>query len=249
MIRGIPAQQQAATLGVDYAVKGTVQRSQNEVRVTAELVQAGTGTTIWAKHYQRKGADLFEVQDDIVRGIAASLTVELSDRERRTINRIPTRNLEAQDYYRRAEYQVTGLTEAESFRRALAAYRRAFELDPDFADAYAGYARIAATVWRRDFNEIMSSAVARHDAYDAAGKAMQLDPENARAYEVLSIIQAVEGEHQIAVDPPARLSISSRVMPRRIQILPMCSSLPVIWRALPPKSVSQAASTPPFRRT
>jgi TolB-like protein/DNA-binding SARP family transcriptional activator/lipopolysaccharide biosynthesis regulator YciM len=198
--RGVPAEQQAAKLGVGFAVKGTVQRSPNGVQVAVELVRAGTGAVIWAKQYERQGADLFEVQFDIVRRIAASLAVDLSDRERRIIDRVPTRNLEAQDYYQRAEYQVAGLTEAESFRRALTAYRRAFELDPDFAEAYAGYARIAATVWRRDYSEILSSAVARHEAYDAAGKAMQLDPENARAYEVLSIIQAVEGEHQLAVD-------------------------------------------------
>jgi adenylate cyclase len=135
-----------------------------------------------------------------VRRIAAALAVELSDRERRTINRIPTQNLEAQDFFLRAEYQTTGLNEADSLRRSLAAYRRAIELDPEFADAYAGYARVAAIAWRRDFSEIMSSGVARHEAYDAAGKAMQLDPENARAYEVLSIIQAVEGEHEIAVE-------------------------------------------------
>jgi TolB-like protein/DNA-binding SARP family transcriptional activator len=197
---GIPARQQAAKLGVDYAVKGTVQRSQKAVRVAVELIQARTGVAIWAKHYDRQGADLFAIQDDMVRHIAASLEVELSDRERRTINRIPTHNLEAQDFYLRAEYQTTGLTETDSFRHSLAAYRRAFELDPEFAEAYAGYARVAVTVWRRDFNEIMSSGVARHEAYAAAGKAMQLDPENARAYEVLSIIQAIEGEHQIAVD-------------------------------------------------
>jgi adenylate cyclase len=196
----VSPQQQAARLGVDYAVKGTVQRSENAIRVAVELIKAKTGAVIWAKHYNSPGSDLFAVQDDIVRRIAGSLEVELSDRERRTIDRVPTHNLEAQDFYLRAEYQTAGLTETESFRRSLAAYRRAIELDPDFAEAYAGYARVAVTVWRRDFSEIMSSAVARQEAYATAGKAMQLDPENARAYEVLSIIQAVEGEHQIAVN-------------------------------------------------
>lgn len=196
----ISAEQQATKLGVDYAVKGTVQRSPNGIQVEVELVHAGAGTAIWTRHYDRQEAELFVVQDDMVRSIATSLGVELSERERRTINRIPTQNLEAQDFFLRAEYQTTGLNEADSLRRSLASYRRAFELDPDFAEAYAGYARAAATVWRRDLNEIMSSAVARHEAYSAAGKAMQIDPENARAYEVLSIIQAVEGEHQIAVN-------------------------------------------------
>ena len=171
------------------------------------MVNAGTGTVVWTNHYEQQESELFAVQDDMVRRIATSLGIELSQRERRTINHVPTHNLEALDFYRRAEYPMTGLSEADSLRRSLGAYRRAIELDPNFADAYAGYARAAATVWRRDVSEIMSSAVARHEAYEAAGKAMQIDPENARAYEVLSIIQAVEGEHQIAVES-ARQAVS-----------------------------------------
>ncbi|MBN8999876.1 MAG: tetratricopeptide repeat protein [Rhizobiales bacterium] len=194
------AQTIGAAMGVDYVLLGTVRRSQAMFRITAQLVRTTTGQAVWAEHYDRRASDIFDVQDDVVQRIAASLKIELNDRERRTITRIPTKNLEAHDFYLRAEYQNAGLEEATSYRRSIAAYRRAIELDPNFAEAYAGYAHLAATIWRRDVNEIMSSAVARQEAYVAAGKALELDPENARANEVLSTIQAVEGEHQIAVD-------------------------------------------------
>lgn len=203
----VPPQQQATRLGVDYAVSGSVLRAADGVNVTVDMTDAKTGTVIWTRHYEKPEREIFALQDDIVRRIAASLDVMLNPRERRTIDHVPTHNLEAQDFFLRAEYQTIGLTEADSLRRALSAYRRAFELDPGFAEAYAGYARAAVTVWRRDISEIMSSAVARHEAYTAAGKAMQLDPENARAYEVLSIIQAVEGEHDLAVES-ARQAVS-----------------------------------------
>lgn len=194
------AQEIGAAMGVDYVLRGSVQRSPVMFRIAAQLVRTKTGQSIWAERYDRPASDIFDVQDDVVQRIAASLKIELSDRERRTITHIPTRNLEAYDFYLRAEYQNAGLTEPTSYRRSIAAYHHAIELDPEFADAYAGYAHLAATIWRRDFNEIMSSAMARQEAYAAAGKALQLDPDNARANEVLSIIQAVDGEHQIAID-------------------------------------------------
>ena len=200
----ISPQEMAATLGVDFAVRGTVRRTRGMIRVTTQLVEVGTGQTVWAEKYDRQATDLFAVQDDVVQHIVAALEIKLSDQERRTITRIPTRNLEAHDFYLRAEYQSVGLTERDGYLRSVAAYRHAIALDPTFAEAYAGYARIAVTIWRRDYSEIMSSAVARQEAYLAAGKALELDPENARAYEVLSVIQAVEGEHQIAIDSASR---------------------------------------------
>lgn len=194
-----PPQQQAARLGVEYAVSGSVRRTADSVSVNVDMIRSDTGRVVMTRHYEGRQSEIFAVQDDIVRRISDSLGVELSQRERKTIDHVPTHNLEAQDFFLRAEYQTTGLSEADSLRHALAAYRRAFELDPKFAEAYAGYARTAATVWHHDLSEIMSSAVARHEAYDAAGKAMQIDPENARAYEVLSTIQSVEGEHDLAI--------------------------------------------------
>lgn len=195
----VSAPEVAERLGVDYAVSGTVRRSRGMIRVTAQLVEAGTGLAVWAERYDRQATDLFDVQDDLIQHIVASLKIELNEQERRTITRIPTGNFEAHDFFLRAEYENVGMTEPVSLRRSLVAYRRAIELDPNFAEAYAGYARLTVTIWRRDYSEIMSSAMAKEEAYAAAGKALELDPENARAYEVLSVIQAVEGEHQVAV--------------------------------------------------
>lgn len=195
----VSSREAAELLGVDYAVTGTVRRFRGMVRVTAQLIEAETGRALWTDRFDRNAADIFDVQDKVVQRIAASLRVDLSDEERRIVTRIPTDNLEAHDFYLRAEYQIAGMPEAEALRRSLAGYQRAIELDPGFAEAHVGYARLAVTVWRRDFSEIMSSGIAKNEAYAAAGKALELDSGNAGAYEVLSIIQAIEGEHRLAV--------------------------------------------------
>ena len=197
---GTSAQQAAQAMGADYALTGSVRQAGGLYRITAELISAATGQPVWSESYDRRGADVVDVHDDVVQRIATSLKIELSEGERRRITRIPTRSLEAHDFYLRAEHQNAGMPEPAAYRRSLAAYRRAIELDPGFAEAYAGYARLAVAIWRGDLNEIMLSAVARQEAYAAAGKALELDPGNARAHEVLSIIQAVEGEHQIAIE-------------------------------------------------
>lgn len=183
----------AEALDTDYAVEGTVRYSPGSLHVTARLVLVETGRALWTDDHVGNAIEIFDVQDKIVQHIIASLGIEVSDRERRAITRTPTDDLEAYDYYQRAEHQNFGMAEPEALRSSLAAYRHATKLDAKFAEAYAGYARVAVTIWRRDFSDIMAGALAKDQAYIAAKIAQQLDPQNARAKEVLSIIRAVDG--------------------------------------------------------
>ena len=113
--------------------------------------------------------------------------------------RIPTRNLEAYDQYLRAEDLHLSSSDADQLGHILALYRRAIELDPDFAEAHAGYARAAVEVWHGGFTSIMPEISARNTAYQAAGRALELDPDNARALVVLSRIQAQDGARDSAL--------------------------------------------------
>ena len=81
----------------------------------------------------------------------------------------------------------------ETYRRALSYYQRAIDLDPNFAEAHAGIARIAVDVWHNHYTFLWSGAVARKIAYDAAGQALRLDPNSARAHIVLALLQLVDG--------------------------------------------------------
>jgi adenylate cyclase len=140
------------------------------------------------------------VQDDVIGKIISALAVKLNEGERYQLARIPTENLEAYDYYLRAEHEGFLYSDVEKYRQALAFYQKAIDLDPNFADAHAGIARIAVDVWRNDYNLIWSAAVARKIAYDAAGQALKLDPQNARAHTVLALLQLVDGRPVEAID-------------------------------------------------
>ncbi len=134
------------------------------------------GFRLWAERYDRQYADLFAVQDDVIGKIISALEVKLSEGERDQLARIPTDNLEAYDYYLRAEQEGVIYSDVETYRRTLSYYQKAIDLDPNFANAHAGIARVAVDVWRNDYNFLWSAAVARKIAYDAAGQALKLDP-------------------------------------------------------------------------
>lgn len=129
----------------------------------------------------------------MIEKIIAALSIQLTEGEREKLARIPTDNLEAYDYYLRAEQEGFYYADVETYRRALSYYQRAIDLDPDFAEAHAGIARIAVDVWRNHYTFLWSGAVARKIAYDAAGQALRLDPDNARAHIVLALLQLVDG--------------------------------------------------------
>jgi adenylate cyclase len=183
----------AAELGVHYVLEGTLQQAGVRLRINVKLIDAITGLSLWAERYDRQYADLFAVQDDVIGKIISALSVKLSEGERNQLAKIPTDNLEAYDYYLRAEQKGVTSGDLETYRQALSFYQKAIDLDPNFANAHAGIARIAVDVWRNDYTFLWSAAVARKIAYDAAGQALKLDPRNARALAVLAILQLVDG--------------------------------------------------------
>jgi adenylate cyclase len=197
-------QQAAAELGVHFVLEGTLQRAGSQLRINVKLIDALTGLALWAERYDREYTDLFAIQDDVIAKIISALAVKLSEGERDRLVRIPTDNLEAYDYYLRAEQEGFLYSDVETYRRTLSFYQKAIDLDPRFADAHAGIARVAVDVWRNDYNFLWSAAVARKIAYDAAGQALKLDPQNARAHTVLALLQLVDGRESEAIDSANR---------------------------------------------
>jgi adenylate cyclase len=112
--------------------------------------------------------------------------------------RLPTESLEAYDYSLRAE-QLAYRADEASTADALAYYDKAIALDPKFADAYAGYARVATDVLAYDFANTLPAAVARKRAYEAAGRALALNPQLSLGYSVLALLQMLDSQHEEAV--------------------------------------------------
>lgn len=194
----------ASELGVHFVVEGTLQRAGQRLRINVKLIDALTGLSMWAERYDRQYADIFAVQDDVIAKIISALSIKLSKGERDHLARIPTDNLEAYDYYLRAEHEGFLFSDVDTYRRTLSYYQKAIDLDPNFAEAHAGIARVAVDVWRNDYNFLWSAAVARKIAYDAAGQALKLDPDNARAHTVLALLQLVDGREAEALDSANR---------------------------------------------
>jgi adenylate cyclase len=137
----------AEELGVRYVLEGSVRKAENRVRINAQLIDATTGGHLWAERYDRHYTDIFELQDEFIGKIVAALTVKLTGAEQAQLARRPTDNLEAYDYYLRAERDVFS-EDYSLLPDTLSLYEKAIAFDPNFAEAYAGYARAAVDVWR-----------------------------------------------------------------------------------------------------
>jgi class 3 adenylate cyclase/tetratricopeptide (TPR) repeat protein len=157
----------------------------------------------------------------ILIGLAGSVALvriwpaaQMTDAEQTRLIRTPTKNLEAYDYYLRAENEglYNGVNAAPA--RAMASYAKAIELDPNFADAQAGFALAAAQVLIFNFDFFASSTVTRKRAYTAAGRALELDPNNGRAYVALAALQLGDGRHTDAITSARRAAVLAPRDPR-----------------------------------
>ena len=193
-------QEVAAELGVHFVLEGTLQRAESRLRINVNLIDALTGLSLWAERYDREYSDIFAVQDDVIGKIISALAVKLSEGERTSWRESPPttskRTTITCGRSRRASFTATSRRTAGL---CLSIKRRSIWI-PDFADAHAGIARVAVDVWRNDYNLIWSAAVARKIAYDAAGQALKLNPDNARAHTVLALLQLVDGRQAEAID-------------------------------------------------
>ncbi|MHA1560135.1 MAG: adenylate/guanylate cyclase domain-containing protein [Alphaproteobacteria bacterium] len=126
-------------LGVGSILEGSIRRAGNRVRITAQLIDVSTGGHLWAERYDRDVDDIFAVQDDVTQQIVGALRVTLTPNERSLIANTGTTNLDAREYYMRAQEFLFGPNKnLETFDRAKAQLGRAIELDPDYAEAIAG---------------------------------------------------------------------------------------------------------------
>ncbi len=125
-------------LGVAHLLEGSVHKLGGEVRISAELVNAADGTTVWSQHYDRPYKDLFALQDDITQSVAAALKARLLDSGGAVpqSDRPPSGNLDAWNAYSRGRF-YDALIDPESARRAIGFYEQAIALDPRYARAYA----------------------------------------------------------------------------------------------------------------
>jgi adenylate cyclase len=193
----------ARKLGVRYLVEGSVQRTGEQTRITAQLIDAETGYHLWAERFDRGAGEVFAVQDEVSRDIVKSLGMIPTTSETERMARPPTVNLEAYDYYLRGE-QASRTGRPSALREALHFYAQAVALDPSFAEAFAADARTAVYIWRNDYDYVLQSALARKRAYENAGRALQLNPNLSLPYAMLAILQVVDQRYEEAIESAKR---------------------------------------------
>jgi TolB-like protein len=151
-------------LGVRYLVEGSVRRAGNRVRVTAQLIDANVDQHIWAQNYTRDLDDIFAIQAEIAQEIAGKLQAALSPEEVTSIERRPTENQEAYDFY----------LKGRQFGAQISNLEKSVALDPGFAEAWAG---LAAQLIRQWNTQSRVDASNRERAHEALNQAKRLGPD------------------------------------------------------------------------
>ena len=137
--RAVDVKQAGRELGVRYVLEGSLRKAGNRVRLTAQLIEAGTGRHVWAERYDRPIGDIFEVQDEITLSVVGAIEPSLRQAEIERAKRKRPENLDAYDLYLRALpfAQVAMPGDAD---KALPLLHQALELEPDYAAAHASAA-------------------------------------------------------------------------------------------------------------
>jgi adenylate cyclase len=181
-------------LGVSAVLEGSVRRAGTRLRITAQLIDAATGSHLWAERFDRDMADLFEVQDDVTGRIVEALKVTMSPAEKARISGGGTSNLDAYDSFLRARaLLVVGKMQSRAvFEQACGFLREAIELDGNYAQAYAGlgvaHVQNYQNRWTADSNDALLQAK------QAVDRAIELDPQELLARVVASLVATFEAD-------------------------------------------------------
>ncbi|MGI8611010.1 MAG: TIR domain-containing protein [Sphingomicrobium sp.] len=184
----------ASKLGVSHVLEGSVRKVADRVRITAQLIDGGTGDHLWAERYDRDLTDIFAIQDEISKAIVDALKVKLLPDERRAIEDRGTSDADAYNLYLMArQYWTTGNHgDPSREERVIRLCLRAVAIDPSYAQAWALLA-IAQSNLKLGFGRGGESGL------DAAQRAQALDPTIAEAYCVTAHQLSERGLHDEAI--------------------------------------------------
>jgi adenylate cyclase len=190
--RSVDSKQVGHELGVRYVLEGSLRKSGNCVRVSAQLVEAKTGKNVWADRYERHLVDIFAVQDEIAGAVTIAVAPAIADAELHRAMRKPPGSLDAWAAYQRGLWH-SGIASAEDNALAREFFQQAVDLDPSFAGGYKGLSRAqaqAADYQGRGLSEALSSAEA------LARRAVALDGADAEARSRLANALYRQGDYE-----------------------------------------------------
>jgi TolB-like protein/Tfp pilus assembly protein PilF len=213
----------AAALRVRYVLEGSVRRAGTQIRVTAQLIDAGDGRHLWSGQYDREITDVFAIQNDIGEAISTALRVRIAPP-------VETVNLEAYQLLLKGRYYLLQLTQ-ESLAKARACIEHACTVDPRYAAAHGALAEYHHTLYVMGLESAETQAPL---ARAATERALLIDPDHSEAHSILAALaNTVDYEWDVA-----------EALHRRACAVPPVSSIilyrRVIWHLLPLRRVDEA---------
>lgn len=193
----------AKELNVGHILEGSVRKSGNKVRITAQLIDASDDRHIWSNTYDRELTDIFAIQDEIANAIVLALRGSLADAKKSSevIVKADTSNMQAYDKYLKARELFIARSE---LKESVRLFEEVVEMDPNFARGWEGLAAVAAVVesWGiidRDYNGMV---------VPAAERALKLDPTLSMPYAALAMAQ----QNEKTVDWASSLELSAKAI-------------------------------------
>jgi adenylate cyclase len=192
-------------LNVSSVLEGSVRRSGQRLRITAQLIDALTGAHIWADRYDRDLTDIFEVQDEVTFTIVDALKIKLTPLEKADISNVGTTNLEAHEYFMRLRSFLfyPGMN-ADLWKHAVKYGEQAIELDAGYADAYA----MLSIMHVLDFHNHWSGADSKtviSKAGELSARAITIDPEGILANQAVAVVARWNQNYELAISASKKM--------------------------------------------
>jgi adenylate cyclase len=184
----------AAELNVTHVLEGSVRKAGGRVRISAQLIDGESNGHIWAERYDREDSDIFAIQDEISGAIAKALRVHLLPEEKKAIRKRGTTSPDAHNLYlmARQTYVISQEMDGRSAQAIVRICKRATEIDPDYAEAWA----LMAAGYRQ-WNDASSGET--QEGMDAVDRALALNPDRAEAHAVKAQLLQIDGKLDAAL--------------------------------------------------
>jgi DNA-binding winged helix-turn-helix (wHTH) protein/TolB-like protein/Flp pilus assembly protein TadD len=196
-IAGLSVIDAGGSSATDYVVTGTVQRSEERVRVTVFLADARSGKQLWSERFDRERSSFFAIQEELGPRLVQTLPAKVSEEELRRIARPHTRSLEAYAHFQRGQAML-GVRQKPENEAARAAFEKAIALDSGFARAYAALSMTYVWDYRSQWAGDDGASLAR--AFTLAQSARQINPDIPEPYYALAFVHMHRRQHDAAIE-------------------------------------------------
>ncbi|MFQ5799750.1 MAG: protein kinase, partial [Bacteroidota bacterium] len=182
-------------LNVNYILEGSMRKAGERIRITAQLIDVRNGFHLWADRFDRQLENIFDLQNEVSQKIAEALRITLTASEKQALEKKPTENLEAYDFYLRGKDFAWRRSRRDN-EYAIEMFLKALAIDANFSLAYTALAESHAYkyLWWEADNSAATKAI------EASQKAVQLDPDLPEAHFTLGLAYYIQGRHEEAKD-------------------------------------------------